>query len=77
MKLVRLIKMCLNETYSKVRIGKYLSHSFPIQNCLKQGDTLSALLFSFALENAITKVQENQAGLKLTGTHRFWLVVMM
>jgi methionine aminopeptidase len=25
MKLVRLIKMCLNETYSKVRIGKHIS----------------------------------------------------
>jgi hypothetical protein len=36
MKLVRLIKMCLNETYSKVRIGKHLSNSFPIQNGLKQ-----------------------------------------
>jgi hypothetical protein len=31
-KLVRLIRMCLNETYSKVRIGKHLSDSFPIQN---------------------------------------------
>jgi hypothetical protein len=30
MKLVRLIKMCLNETYSKVRIGKHLSDNFPI-----------------------------------------------
>jgi hypothetical protein len=27
MKLVRLIKICLNETYSKVRIGKHLSDS--------------------------------------------------
>jgi hypothetical protein len=35
MKLVRLIKMCLKETYSKVRIGKHLSDSFPIQNGLK------------------------------------------
>jgi hypothetical protein len=34
MKLVRLIKMCLNETYSKVRIDKHLSESFPIQNVL-------------------------------------------
>jgi hypothetical protein len=25
MKLVRLVKMCLNETYGKVRIGKHLS----------------------------------------------------
>jgi hypothetical protein len=30
MKLVRLIKMCLNETYNKVRIGKHLSENFPI-----------------------------------------------
>jgi hypothetical protein len=37
-KLVRLIKMCLNETYSKVRIGKLLSDKFPIQNGLKQGN---------------------------------------
>jgi hypothetical protein len=42
-----------------------LSDSFPIQNGLKQGDALSPLLFSFA----IRKVQENQVGLKLNGTH--------
>jgi hypothetical protein len=30
MKLVRLIKMCLNETYSKVSIDKHLSDSFPM-----------------------------------------------
>jgi sorting nexin-29 len=29
-KLVRLIKMCLSETCSKVRIGKLLSDKFPI-----------------------------------------------
>jgi hypothetical protein len=35
-----LIKMNLNEAYSKARISKHLSDSFPIQNCFKQGDTL-------------------------------------
>jgi hypothetical protein len=30
MKLVRLIKMCFNDTYNKVRIGKHLSDNFPI-----------------------------------------------
>jgi hypothetical protein len=63
--------MCLNETYSKVRIGKYLFGTFPIPNSLKQGDVLSPLLFNFALERAISKVQENQVGLKLKGTHHF------
>jgi hypothetical protein len=45
--------MCLNESYSEVRIGKDLSDSFPIQNGLKQEDALSPLLFNFALEYVI------------------------
>jgi hypothetical protein len=60
MKLVRQIKISLKETYSKVRLGKYLSGNFPIQNGLKQGDALTPLLFNFALVYAVTKVQENQ-----------------
>jgi hypothetical protein len=38
MKLVRIIKMCLNETYGGVRVGKHLCDMFPIKNDLKQGD---------------------------------------
>jgi len=70
MKLIRLIKMCLNETCSRVRVGKHLSGMIPINNGLKQGDALSTLLFNIAIVYAIRRVQVNQDGLKLNGTRQ-------
>jgi hypothetical protein len=69
-KLVRLIKMSLSETYSRVRVGKNVSDMFPDRNGLKQGDALSPMLFNFALDYAIRRVHVNQDGLKLNGTHQ-------
>ena len=67
-KLVRLIKICLSETYSRYRVVKHLSDTFPSKKALKQGVALLPFLFNFAVECTIRMVQVNQDGLKLNGT---------
>jgi hypothetical protein len=62
MKVVRLIKMCLNETCVKFCVGKHLSDNLHTEIDLKKGDAPFQLFFYFALECVIRKAQENQVG---------------
>ena len=45
MKLVRLIKVCLNETCTRVWLGTHLSDMFSIKNDLQQGAVLWPFFF--------------------------------
>jgi hypothetical protein len=65
---VRHIKMCSNETYSKVHIGKHLSDNVPTKNGLKQGYALSSLLFNFALHMPLGGSRKTRWD--LNGTHQ-------
>jgi len=74
MKLVRLNKICVNETYGKIQIGICVSHKFPFQNGLKE-----AMLYHHCFLTKLLKcrmcasrsVQENQKELKLDRKYKF------
>jgi hypothetical protein len=52
MKLVRLVKMCLNETYSRVRVGKHLSDTtLGLTSALGVGGCLTPRLRHFTTGN--------------------------
>jgi hypothetical protein len=61
--------MCLNETYSRVRIGKNLADKITVQNGLKR-DALSPLLFNFALEYMPSAGSKRNRKDKLNGKYQ-------
>ena len=62
-------EMCLSESSSEVRLGRYLPNTFLVQNGLKQCDALLPLLSSFALEDVIKKVSSYHQSCEKVGQH--------
>jgi hypothetical protein len=77
-KLVRLIKFCLSETYSRVRVDKNLSDMLIFGNVLKQVYVLSHsfLQLSFSIHHYASSGKPGGGGVKLNGTVIMWFVVV-
>jgi sorting nexin-29 len=59
-KLVRLVEICNQQTYCKVRFMGETSEAFECKTGLKQGNALSPILFNLALEKVIRDMHEKR-----------------
>jgi hypothetical protein len=76
-KLVRLMKTSLKETYSKVRVGKFLCDKFPIQIGLKQ-EMLFRHCFSILLQNMLSgKSKKMKWAWNSMGHISYWSMLTM
>ena len=61
-KLIRLVHMTLNSTKSKIKIQGETSREFQIRRGLRQGDSLSCILFNITLEKVIRNIHIDTRG---------------
>jgi len=61
-KLIRLVKMTLSDTLCKVKIQNKTSNAFQVRFGVRQGDSLSSILFNLALEKVIRSIKTNPGG---------------
>jgi len=59
-KLVRLVEICNQQTYCKVRFMGETSEAFECKTGLRQGDALSSILLNLALEQVIRDMHEKR-----------------
>lgn len=69
-KLLRLIRLTLKETNNRVKVGRKTSGTFTVKEGLRQGDPLSSLLFSCALEIVIRRANLYRSGLLYHKRHQ-------
>jgi hypothetical protein len=69
--IVNLVKMTLRKTMNKFQIGGTLSDSFETTSGIRQGNSLSTLLFNFTLEKIVQNRTVNPRGTVYNGTRQY------
>jgi len=64
-KLVRLVKVCVQKSKCTIKFNSVMSEEFPVETDLRQGNTLSPILFNIALESVVRKVQKDSISLRI------------
>jgi len=64
-KLINLIKMNIDYTDIKVKVGHSISNAVQVATGLRQDDALSPILFNIALEKVIREIGMDQEGVKI------------
>jgi hypothetical protein len=69
-KLVKLVKMTLENSKCRVKIQGVLSQQFDVKGGVRQGDPLSTVLFSLVLEYAVRNITYNHGGTIFNRQHQ-------
>lgn len=64
-KIIKLIKLCVNDSKGKVKVGREYTEIFEINTGVRQGDGLSPILFNIALEEALRETTKSTGGAKI------------
>lgn len=68
-KLVKLIESCMMETFIKIRVGEAETDPIRVNSGLRQGDSMSPVLFNLVLEKVIRETNIGpQEGMPLQGS---------
>lgn len=65
MKIIDMIQLCNNKTYSRVKLGNKVSMTFEIKNGLRQGNTMSPVLV-VALDNMVGEMSNEETSINRT-----------
>jgi hypothetical protein len=63
--MVKLIQICIINSKCRIRYNPQISGEFSVENDLRQGDTLSPMLFNIALEYMVKAVLESKIEVKI------------